>query len=218
MQRYLNVLLLLFCFSLPQVFAADVQQPIDFAVPAQNLQDALEQYSVITGRELLYGSNVVDGKRSAALMGRWPPDEALLILLRGSGVQARYAGKNAFTLLKANPVSLIAPVPSGTDGAPSIVLKKQYYRRFQTRFTRLLCQDDVLKKNVSRAVLQFWFSRDGGIERLRLLDPAGNDSFGQRLVSRARQLNLNSTLPDSVHQPLTVVIDPRIPLVCNNSE
>jgi hypothetical protein len=214
-RRYLLALLL--CFSLQDALAAETQPLFHFELPAQNLQDALEQYSVITGREVLYDSSIVEGKRSAALTGTWRPEEALPILLQGSGVQAKYVGKDAFTLAQAYPDGPVAPLQSGGREAAMPALKKHFYRRFQSSLTRLLCQDDILKKNAFRAALQFWFNRDGSFESVRLLDTSGSESFDKHILFQARQIHLNAAPPDSVRQPLTIVIDPRIPLICKNS-
>ena len=60
----------------------------DFAIPAQSLGAALRAYSTATGREVIAATALVDGKRGAAVTGRYTPAAALDALLRGTGVHA----------------------------------------------------------------------------------------------------------------------------------
>jgi len=60
-----------------------------FAIPAGSLQAALVEYASATGQQLLYSTELVAGRRTAALRGDYEADAALDRLLRGSGLVAR---------------------------------------------------------------------------------------------------------------------------------
>jgi hypothetical protein len=57
-----------------------------FNIPAQRLAVALEQYSAVTGRDLLYNSNLAAGRQSNRVQGRLSADGALGLLLEGTGL------------------------------------------------------------------------------------------------------------------------------------
>lgn len=97
--------------------AATAQANIEYRIEGGELRDALAAYARLTGRQLLFPSALVEGRRAPALQGRYGADEALSRLLAGSGLRYRRAG-NAYVLE-------VAPRPrpraerSRTRAAPS---------------------------------------------------------------------------------------------------
>ncbi|WP_436827895.1 TonB-dependent receptor plug domain-containing protein [Sphingomonas sp. DT-207] len=85
-------------------------QTRDFRIAAGPLGGALAAYARITGRQLLYSSDLVAGRSAAALIGRFSDDEALKRLLGGSGIEVRRAGK-AFVLLPRQTQRRPVPAP-----------------------------------------------------------------------------------------------------------
>ena len=69
----------------------------DFVIPAQRLGTALRAYSTATGREVIAATALVEGKRGAAVTGRYAPAAGLAVLLHGTGVHAELIG-NAFVI------------------------------------------------------------------------------------------------------------------------
>ena len=67
-----------------------------FNIPAQALDTALEAYGGVSGRDVLYHSNLAIGRRSNAVLGQLPPDTALAILLEGTGLSARYESSGSY--------------------------------------------------------------------------------------------------------------------------
>ncbi|WP_077148363.1 TonB-dependent receptor [Sphingopyxis sp. KK2] len=59
-----------------------------YAIPPQDLGDALRQYAAISGREIVAASSLVAGKRSGRVEGRLTADAALSRLLAGTGLTA----------------------------------------------------------------------------------------------------------------------------------
>lgn len=82
--------------------AGDDTQKQQYNIPAQPLADALRTFSDKSGLQLLYDANLAAGKRSAALRGAYPPQEALGRLLAQSGLEYRIKGSNMATLVKPN--------------------------------------------------------------------------------------------------------------------
>lgn len=85
----------------------------EFRIAAGPLDQALAAYARQTRRQLLYSSALVAGRTSQALNGRYSDDEALKILLRGTGLAVRRAG-HAWVLVQQ------APTPSRAAPARSV--------------------------------------------------------------------------------------------------
>lgn len=71
-------------------------QPTDFDIDPQPLADALREFAQESGREILFSSDVTNGKRSSDVEGRYEPDVALRRLLRDTGLRFTVTSRNAF--------------------------------------------------------------------------------------------------------------------------
>lgn len=207
-----GLLLLCFAVSYSQAAVTEKIRAFSFDLPAQSLQGALEQYSVITGRNLLYDSSMLYEKRSSPLRGALSADEGLHRLLRGSGLQAKYTSQNAFTLVKVQALA-----ENDKPAAGISIQKQHYYSRLQMALTRHLCRDNTLHNDAFRAVLQFWFSGDGAPNNIRLLDTTGSQTRDSLILMQARQIRLDVPPPEDVRQPLTVLVDADLSLACGKS-
>lgn len=65
---------------------------IDLALPAQPLANALREIAVRSRTDVIAASEVVAGKQAPALQGRYTVEEAVRLLLAGSGLQVRQVG------------------------------------------------------------------------------------------------------------------------------
>jgi len=72
-----------------------------FNIPAQSLAGALIAFGEQSGVQFSMGSDLVGGKMSPGLTGRYRVDDALKILLDGSGLSYRYTGRDAIAIEKA---------------------------------------------------------------------------------------------------------------------
>lgn len=86
---------------------AHAQALSEYRIDGGPLREALIAYARQSRRQLLYASNLVEGRRAPALHGRFDPDEALRRLLAGTGIGVRRAG-NAY-VLEAGPRPLSRP-------------------------------------------------------------------------------------------------------------
>lgn len=64
-------------------------QPIQVNVPAQSLDKALTELGKQTGLQVLFGPDMVAGKKSTAVNGSLEPAVALEALLKGAGLSFR---------------------------------------------------------------------------------------------------------------------------------
>src|ERR1700683_3625046 len=69
-------------FAAPPAQSRSVTYNLD--IPAQNLKDALQALALASQHKLLYSSELVDGKRSAALKGQFTAEQAVKALLSGT--------------------------------------------------------------------------------------------------------------------------------------
>ena len=67
----------------------------DFSIAAGPLAQALQAYSAATGIQLVYSSELVEGKRSSGVSGNMPRTEALTRLLAGTGLSGAVSGNTA---------------------------------------------------------------------------------------------------------------------------
>lgn len=57
-----------------------------YDIPAQDLAGALNAYAVQSDKDILFSPDAVDTRRTGGLQGRYAPDQALAMLLDGSGL------------------------------------------------------------------------------------------------------------------------------------
>jgi iron complex outermembrane receptor protein len=62
----------------------------EYNVEAQNLGDALRTVSRLSGREVIFTAEAVEGKNAPRLRGTYTPDDAVRALLEGSGLAAEF--------------------------------------------------------------------------------------------------------------------------------
>ncbi|WP_197283120.1 STN domain-containing protein [Novosphingobium sp. ST904] len=63
-----------------------------FAIPAQDLGHALQEFSRVTGLQVAAAPEAVRGRRSAAVSGRMSAQQALARLVRGAMSRRSFAG------------------------------------------------------------------------------------------------------------------------------
>lgn len=86
--------------------AAQAQSPtpaqINFSIPAGSLATALNAYASQAGRQLMFTSDQVAGRRSGGLSGRMTAEAALNQLLAGSGLVAVQSSSGAWVLQRGS--------------------------------------------------------------------------------------------------------------------
>ena len=73
---------------------------MDFNIQAQDLSSALKTFAEDTGLQMLYSSDTVKGIRSSRVNGRHQPNEALDILLSGTGLSFKFTDSNTVVVQK----------------------------------------------------------------------------------------------------------------------
>ncbi len=175
-------------------------------LPAQDLEHALQAYSRATGMAVLVDRELTRGRRSIAVRGRFTAQDALAMLLTGSGLMARYARSDAFTL----QVPEISP-PTPTQGAAALQaarINNSYATALQQAIEASLCRSPLTRPGSFRALVQVWVNRDGLIEHSRLVSSTGDEQRDDALVRSLAATRVERPAPSSLRQPVTLLLMP----------
>ncbi len=177
----------------------------DFAIPAQELNRALDHYSQASGMAILLDREVAKGRRSAQVNGRFQARQALEQLLAGSGLVALYAGGDAFT---------VKPAPPDNTAQKRERAKAQggagnnFASALQHALREALCASAITRPGHYRAALQLWIGPLGAVENGRLLASTGDAQRDRAVLDRVRGMRISQVPPSSLPQPVTVLVVP----------
>lgn len=194
---------------------AEAGPRLHFDLPSQPLQKALADFGGLTGHSVLVDSTLTQGRTAQAVRGVFAAQEALRLLLAGTGLHARYSGRDAFTLVP-EPATAAVPMPEATTAptapglggvAPSAAA--DFAGALQSAITQALCAAQPDSFGRYRAALQLWTGPEGRIRRASLLEPSGEAARDAELLARLRGLAIGRVPPPGLAQPLTVLLSPR---------
>jgi type II secretory pathway component GspD/PulD (secretin) len=188
--------------------AADAQYPgtlLDFNIPSQPLETALNRYGDATGREALYDTSLASGRVSGNLQGKFTANDALERLLSGTGLSARFVAETSFVVLPAPPanrqIGLQAPLPA----------QRHYYGLIQDNLLAALCRSSVARPGHYRIVAMFWIGPTGAIEKSRRIGSAGTADVDQQIDAALRSVKFSEPPPAGFEQPVLILIVPQAP-------
>ncbi|HLH10415.1 MAG TPA: STN domain-containing protein [Methylovirgula sp.] len=176
--------------------------PIAFDIEAQPLASALDAYSAKTGREVLYDSSLTARRRSTEVKGKYTIEDALTVLLAGSGLQARKISPEAITIMPM-PIVQAAPGPRPGDSP-----YRAYFAMIQASFEKSLCQStDAVLKN--RTVIKFEIGASGRIEHAELLDSTGDADRDSVVKHLLEHMSVGQAPPADLPQPIMLLVLPQ---------
>ncbi|MFJ4193026.1 secretin and TonB N-terminal domain-containing protein [Pseudomonas sp. NPDC089534] len=175
-------------------------------IPAQDLASALDRFSRATGMAVLVDSQLSRGRRSVAVDGEFTAADALRHLLGGSGLMAKYARADAFTL----QVAQVEEVTVAAQNAPAAsgAVNRSYATAVQAAIERKLCRSPLTRPGSYRAVLQLWIGRDGVVQHNRLVTSTGDVRRDAALVDSFQRLSIGRPTPGALRQPVTLLLLP----------
>jgi len=177
-----------------------------FDIPAQELASALEVFSRSSGMAVLVDRQLTRGRRSMAVKGRFTATQSLSALLIGTGLMARYARADAFTLQAAQVAEV--PPPKGEHSSGASQVNHSYAVAIQSAIERRLCASPLTRPGSFRALLQLWIGRDGAVQHSRLVTSSGDVQRDAALVDSVQHLRIERPPPSSVRQPVTLLLVP----------
>lgn len=175
-------------------------------LPAQDLEHALQAYSRATGMAVLVDRELTRGRRSIGVRGRYTAQEALAMLLTGSGLMARYARNDAFTLQRPDVEQ--APAPRGLSARNAARLNSSYAAALQQAIEASLCRTPLTRPGTYRALVQVWVNPQGLIEHSRLVSSTGDTQRDEALVRGLGSARVERPAPSSLRQPVTLLLMP----------
>jgi TonB family protein len=186
----------------PSADTAD--QLIDFDIPAQPLDTALQRYGSLSRQPALYRAEIVNGQMAAAVRGRYTPEAALRLLLDGTGLTAeKFAtGAGSAFILK---VAGVPAVPPHTTGLGSLA---GYPGQLQTRVWQALCGDPRTVPGGYRSLLRFQVDAAGQVQRARLIGSTGNSRRDAAVLEALHRVHMDGAPPPDMPQPVTMLLLP----------
>lgn len=175
-------------------------------LPAQDLEHALQAYSRATGMAVLVDRELTRGRRSIGVRGRFTAQEALAMLLTGSGLMARYARSDAFTL--QTPQVSQPPPTQGAAARSAARINNSYATALQQAIETSLCRSPLTRPGSFRALVQVWVNPDGVIEHSRLVSSTGDEQRDEALVRNLSAARVERPAPSSLRQPVTLLLMP----------
>lgn len=120
---------------MPVAGAAQDEQPI-YDIPAQDLGDALNQFGLQSGREVLFVETDLEGIQTSAVYGQYEPEAVLAMLLNGSGANYQIneigtvlVGAQASASVSAQDTTAAAQQPSQPSAVEEDVIVVQGIRQ-----------------------------------------------------------------------------------------
>ena len=175
-------------------------------LPAQDLEHALQAYSRATGMAVLVDRELTRGRRSISVRGRFTAQEALAMLLTGSGLMARYARDDAFTLQL--PEVSQPPATRGAAARNAARINNSYATALQQAIEISLCRSPLTRPGSFRALVQVWVNPQGLIEHSRLVSSTGDEQRDEALVRSLGTARVERPAPSSLRQPVTLLLMP----------
>jgi TonB family protein len=213
----LRIVFVVVCFGLSGVSLAGAENATGverflFDIPAQDLRDALFVYAGTTGLSVLVDDGMTAKVRSAEVKGRFTAEDALKILLNGTGLDFQSTSANAFTLVPAVGTTLTQTSSSDDSHYES------YFRAVQTAVKRALCGRAQTLPGQYRVVIQLWIDESGVVARSSLLGSTGDRDRDQALLERMNGMPVGQGPPRGLPEPVTLVVLPRSPKVSQDCD
>ncbi|ARP93298.1 STN domain-containing protein [Bordetella genomosp. 13] len=176
---------------------------IDFNIEAQPLEDAVEQFSAITGISVVYQASLSVGRSSVPVSGRYLPDTALRMMVSNAQLNVRRTAEFSYVITSAPPASSASTARQWRSAS-----EKSYYGLVQRSLRRALCANARVAPASYRAALQFWIDPLGHIDRVHLLDTTGDPQRDDVLRQTLTGLTV-APPPQELPQPVLMVLLPR---------
>jgi len=179
-----------------------------FVIPAQPLDQALAAFSVSTGLQMLYDSSLAAGRRSSPVSGAMQPREALVLMLAGTGLTARFTSAGAVVIyagsasaVTLNPITATAAPVVGRAGVNAEA--RAYAEAVQRQTVEALRQDVGLSGGDYALSVRLWVSEQGAARRVEILRGSGDAGRDADFMALASGLRFPVPPPD-LPQPMRI--------------
>lgn len=183
---------------------SESSQTIEFEIPAEPLELALNAYGEKTKIQLFVDAAMISGLRSGALKGSFAPEDALAKMLAGTGLTVRAIGDQGFTLVRLSTLHRSdAAYPS--ELSAGVMRFNQYSGGIQNALRSALCLRQETASGSYRALVRFRINASGTVIHSELISPSG-DYARDAVLSAAVQSLTPGSPPAGLPQPVTLLI------------
>lgn len=197
--------------ALDRAAAQTIAQTYRFDIPAQPLASALAQFATIGGVDIAYRQSLAAERSSSAIRGNYTAPVAVQMLLRGTGLAARFTDARAVIIydavvvdaggqrreisegraLKLNMAEVRAPLMVGARDQSA---HRRYAVAVQSEISELLRTDGSYQGRPSRLEIGIAVGGDGEIRKVTIHRPSAEPGWDRRVV-RALAGHVLSTPP-----------------------
>ena len=171
-----------------------------FDIPPQPLAAALVAFADRTGMAALVDAQLAGGKRSTAVKGLLTPQDALRLLLAGTGLSFRRAGDTAFSV-GPNSAEPLIEGPAGSRRGYQI-----YFVQMQDAIEHALCSNGDIRPGLYRMVVQVWIGSAGAVDAIHAVSSSGDETRDARIADTITRMRV-APPPASLPQPVTVILN-----------
>jgi hypothetical protein len=187
------------------IFPLMSQATYDLFIPAQTLASALDHYAAQIRLPLVYSGELVFGKTSSPVQGNYTAQDALALLLRGTGVVAKYTHTSVGDMLTLERQE--AESDESPDGQKPITGGSQVFQgHVQQRVLQALCKNTITLPGAYDVLLRFKLNAQGAVYQVQLLDTTGNTVRDATLKKTIQQLQTAPPPPMLQDKFLTMAI------------
>ncbi|MFH0297634.1 TonB family protein [Bradyrhizobium sp. 31Argb] len=201
-RRFLLCGTLVFVLSLCAQTTAAQERRIEFNIPAQAIDKALDAFGAISGFQIFYETALTAGRQSKAVNGVFARETALRLLLEGSNLTAHIIAADTITI-----------APSNTTNADLHQAKRaavSYYGFMQAGIMSALCRSATTRPGTYRLAMEYWIDASGRITELRVIRSSGDQQRDGAIAQAIRTVVFQPPLVD-IPQPVTLAIEPSPP-------
>ncbi|MGF6346875.1 STN domain-containing protein [Variovorax sp. W2I14] len=179
----------------------------DFDIPAQPLDAALFKYGDVSRQPALFDTNMIVGRTSSAVRGRYAPEVALHQLLEGTGLTAEKLQSEHGETFVLKDAGKVSPVAQAT--LPRLFNEGGYPGLIQARIWQALCADPRIAPGAYSSLFRFQVDPTGRIRSPLLLGTTGDAHRDALLLATLRRVQIDRSPPPAVaQQPLTMMLLP----------
>jgi hypothetical protein len=175
------------------------QAGIDFNIPSQPLEAALDAYGAASRWQVLYETALTSGRRSTEVKGVYTQEAALRLLLSGTGLDFAYTEERSFTLAPARPQAQARQTARITEFS-------RFLGGVQTAVMAALCRRPETRPGTFRLAMQFWIGGSGAIENPGLLNSTGMAERDAAIADALTRVAFGEAPPAGMPQPVTMVL------------
>ncbi|MGK2742413.1 TonB C-terminal domain-containing protein [Tepidicaulis sp. LMO-SS28] len=189
-----------------------------FDIKAQPLHAALDQYTSVSGVQVLYDASY-QNLRSAPVTGVFTPDEALRRLLGESTLSVLYTNDTRSAAVLYRPgdqgpnVSIAVPPGDAEVTLETLRLSKKggwdrfrlYGNAMQAHVLNVLQSSPETREGSYRAGLKLWIDPDGTIRQTSLFRSSGDTGRDDVIERLLRGTRLETPPPQGLPQPVGLV-------------